>query len=59
MNDIVQIISTVGFPIACVLGMAWYINTTHKEMTDAINNSTKAIEYLSKIIERLEEKIDD
>lgn len=59
ISTITGVISNLGFPIAMVLIMAWYVNkqaTDHKEevskMTDAINNNTLA---LSRILEKLGE----
>lgn len=58
MNDIVSIISTVGFPIALTLILLWYIydsNSKHKEeidkMSEALNNNTLA---LTKLLDRME-----
>lgn len=57
MEDIVSIISTVGFPIALTLILLWYIydiNNKHKEeidkMSEALNNNTIAI---TKLLDRL------
>ena len=57
MNDIVSIISTVGFPITMALILLWYIydsNNKHKEEIDkmsvALNNNTIAI---TKLLDRL------
>lgn len=51
---IIQMIGSVGFPIAVSLACFWYINkqtTTHKEelqkVTDALNNNTLVIQRLS------------
>lgn len=72
--DIIQIISTLGFPIACCLGLGWYVKTQtdnyrndvkeiqreHKEetkqMTDALNNNTLALQHLAEKIEQLDRK---
>ena len=72
--DIIQIISTLGFPIACCLGLGWYVKTQtdnyrndvkdiqreHKEetkqMTDALNNNTLALQQLAEKIEQLDRK---
>lgn len=38
-EDFLTLISTVGFPIACCLGMAWYVKYTtdrHSAQLDAI-----------------------
>ena len=72
--DIIQIISTLGFPIACCLGLGWYVKTQtdnyrndvkdiqreHKEetkqMTEALNNNTLALQHLAEKIEQLDRK---
>lgn len=53
IGDIVQIISTVGFPIAMCLALLWYIKDItekHKEetekFTDALNNNTLVLQKL-------------
>lgn len=57
MDNFVQIIKDLGFPIACVVALFWMVirqNDQHKEemqaMSEALNNNTKALI-------RLEEKI--
>lgn len=52
-TNIVQLISTVGFPIVMCGGLCWYINkltTDHKEemngMTEALNNNTTVLQQL-------------
>lgn len=57
MNDIVSIISTVGFPITMALILLWYIydsNNKHKDeidkMSAALNNNTIAI---TKLLDKL------
>lgn len=49
-QTLVNVISTVGFPIACCLIMFWFAYTmmqTHKEetekLTEALNNNTLAL----------------
>lgn len=69
MNEVVQIISTVGFPIACCVAMGYFfkyitdkdreerdkMNTQHREemkdVTEAINNNTLAIQKLCERID--------
>lgn len=46
MGDIVSLISNVGFPIACVICMGMYINTTVKELSKTIADNTLVIEKL-------------
>lgn len=57
MEEIVQIISNLGFPIACVVVMFWMQNKEReahqaesKEWVDAINRNTVVME---KILTRL------
>lgn len=41
-----QIISTLGFPIACVVALAWYIVTIQAKLLDTIAKNTEAINDL-------------
>lgn len=52
-NVIVQLISSLGFPMACCIAMFWQnnrLNERHKEETtklnEAINNNTIALNHL-------------
>ena len=52
-NVIVQLISSLGFPIACCIAMFWQnnrMNENHKEevtkLNEAINNNTIALNHL-------------
>lgn len=56
MNEIVTIISTVGFPIAMCLGMAWFIVKQLQQLKDVVNNNTNVINML---ISKMENKKDD
>lgn len=38
VTDISQLISTIGFPIVCVIGMAWYIYETNKAQREDIKS---------------------
>lgn len=56
-SSIVQIISSLGFPIACCVAMFWQnnkLNESHKEETtklnEAINNNTIALNHLIDMI---------
>lgn len=58
MDNILQAVSTVGFPIALTLILLWYIydsSNKHKEeidkMSEALNNNTLA---LTKLLDRME-----
>lgn len=62
-NTIVQVISSLGFPIACCIAMFWQnnrLNESHLEETtklnEAINNNTIALNHL---IDKLGGSIND
>lgn len=40
-NDIVQMVTTVGFPIAMCLILAWYVKTRDDAHTEQINRITE------------------
>lgn len=46
MENVVQIISTVGFPIACCIGMAWYIKGELGALRKSLDNNTLVIQKL-------------
>ena len=47
VNDIMTIISTLGFPIAACIWMAYYQNTTLQKLTDVIQKNTEMLKELS------------
>lgn len=62
MDVLVQLISTVGFPIALCCYMVWYnkeLNESHREemntLKDALNNNTLAVQHLADIITKKED----
>lgn len=62
-NVIVQLISSLGFPIACCIAMFWQnnkLNENHKaettKLNEAINNNTIA---LNRLIDKLGGTSDD
>lgn len=46
MEAFVNLISNVGFPIACVICMGLYINTTVKDLSKTIADNTMVLEKL-------------
>ena len=45
MSNVVQLISTVGFPIVCCIAMGWYVKYTtdkNREQIDSMNTQHKA-----------------
>lgn len=52
-NGIVQLVSSLGFPIACCIAMFWQnnkLNESHKaevsKLNEAINNNTIALNHI-------------
>lgn len=41
--DIVQLISSLGFPIVACLALGWYIVKKMDKMSEVIENNTKAL----------------
>ena len=69
MNDVIQIISTLGFPIAACIAMGWFVkyqtDNNNKTMADlrqeqAEQNNTmlKAINNNTKALQELIDKLD-
>lgn len=46
MNEVVNIISNVGFPIACVIAMGYYGKQTLDNLSSIIDRNTRVIEHL-------------
>lgn len=51
-KEIVQAISTVGFPIVCCCGLFWMINTSMKELKDAIIGLNQSITLMNDRMKR-------
>lgn len=69
MNEIVQLIASVGFPIVACIGMAWYVKyqtDTNKEEMQAIRKEhqeetskmTEALNNNTLALQRLVDKLD-
>lgn len=69
MNDVVQIISAVGFPIVAAVGCAYFVKWQYeqnqkqveemrKEHKEEVVNMTKAIENNTLILTKLCDKLD-
>ena len=56
MELIAELITQQLFPIAMCLILCYYINTTTKEYTNAIENNTKAIAELTTLVSSYHEK---
>lgn len=54
-KELVQAISTVGFPIVCCCGLFWMINTSMKELKDAIIGLNQSITLMNDRMKREDE----
>ena len=52
MNDIIAIISTVGFPIASAVALFWYMVEENRQTREVVQNNTT---MLNRILEHLVE----
>lgn len=43
MNEIVDIVSAVGFPIVCCGALFWYMINVQEEMRKTIENNTQVL----------------
>lgn len=50
MNDVINIISSVGFPIACCAWMAYYGKQTLEKLSEVISKNTIAVEKMSLLL---------
>lgn len=48
MNEWVQLIQTVGFPISMCFAMAWYINKITSEITSTLVRIETVLEHLER-----------
>lgn len=65
MNEIIQAVSTVGFPIACCCFLLWqnskqdqYNREQQEKLRATIDNNTKSIESLSEVVKELAKKME-
>lgn len=56
VENVVSLISSVGFPIVCCIFLWQYVNTTMKDFTEIMNQNTRMIE---KLIDRLDRSMKD
>ena len=43
MNDLAQVISTVGFPIAACIALGWYVSRQLEKFRETVDNNTRAL----------------
>lgn len=63
LKTVVDLINTCGFPIACVIALAWYAKSTTdkmveltREVTKALVSSTNTMEEIKDVIQKLVER---
>lgn len=65
MNEIIQAVSTVGFPIACCCFLLWqnskqdqYNREQQQKLRETIDNNTRTIEKLAGIVTELAKRME-
>ena len=58
VNTITQIISTVGFPIACCIYLVWNQNKADERHKDEIDKLRASLDNNTKVISKLCNKLD-
>ena len=51
-NLIIQVVSSLGFPIAVTIWLLWERKTSMDKLTEAIANNTKVVEILCDKLEQ-------
>lgn len=61
MNEIASLITTIGFPCVCCIGMGMFckelVTTTLETVNKSMNETSVAITHLADVIEELQEDI--
>lgn len=57
VSNVVQIISTVGFPIAMCLLFFWYINKNDEKHDEEVNKLSEAIHNNTLVMQKLIDKL--
>ena len=57
MEEVIQIIQSLGFPVACVIALFWQNNHLNEQHREEMNAITDALENNTQALIRLEEKI--
>jgi len=58
IDTIMQIITTVGFPICCCMAMGWYITKQSTQHTEEMNVMAEAINKNTLVMEKLLTKLE-
>lgn len=57
MDEVIQIVRELGFPIACVVALFWQNNHLQEQHREDLKNVTEAIDNNTKATLALKEKI--
>ena len=59
MNDVVSIISTVGFPIAACVALFWQSNQMQKQHKEEMDGVKEALNNNTLVVQKLVDKLGD
>lgn len=59
VNDVVSIISTVGFPIAACVALFWQSNQMQKQHKEELDGVKEALNNNTLVVQKLVDKLSD
>lgn len=58
LGEVLNAITTVGFPIVACLAMGWYVKSTQQAYRDDVKSMVQSIDNNTAVINRLLDKLD-
>ena len=58
MNDIVSVISAVGFPIVACIGLFYLYDRTIKDIVNALDNVNQTLNNVNTTLDKITSKLD-
>lgn len=58
MEQVVSLISTVGFPIVCVIFLWRFVNTTMKDFSTMVQDFRVTLQENTLVLEKVSQKLD-
>jgi len=58
LSEILNAITTVGFPIVMCIGLAWYVKSSQQAYREDVKSMVQSIDNNTAVINRLLDKLD-
>lgn len=58
INELVQLINGVGFPIVACGALFWMLNNSFKQMQDTLSELTNALDDMRESLDRITDRLD-